>query len=304
MKWIFCVALLVAGAACATASTRATMENAFESFLSGDIPALMRMMEDDAILEERGPLPWQGTYKGPEGLREYLAKFGASIEIVKYSHEILQVDEGRGYVRSRSWGQFKSRRTGAVAPCDNTLHVRVDVSTGKIQSIVVVTDHAAEIPMREAFLTRAEKLAERVMDQWYQRGPAVFDDTSFTAPDLKMAVTGFPREFVTSDWVTGNANLKAFTAKILGAGLFTVDNMIFLYGDENKATVKFEYETYVMTGTGDDLADELDTYADFEFNEAGQLISMQETYSRPLRGWELYPSLPKSARATASPCPH
>ena len=71
-----------------------TVLHFFDAVINGDLDKALGMVHPDCTWVYRGPdsIPFVGEYKGPEGVGDYLQKFGSTVEIVEFNPEMIWND--------------------------------------------------------------------------------------------------------------------------------------------------------------------------------------------------------------------
>ncbi len=80
-----------------------------ERVSSGDIEAAIQHLDDRAVIDEAGDLPYSGRYVGPRGLWQFVKKIPHSLRIQIQS---LEVASASSFVVSKLRLLFVSRSTG------------------------------------------------------------------------------------------------------------------------------------------------------------------------------------------------
>ncbi|MBO9377585.1 DUF4440 domain-containing protein [Sphingomonas histidinilytica] len=112
----------------------------FAAFGAGDVPGAMALLAPDVrwTLHANG-IPWGGTYKGPEGVGDFFAKFGEFAEPIEMTPKSMVEAEGLVYVRGIERSKVKaSGKEYAV----EWVHV-IGTGDGKITSFDEYLDSAA-----------------------------------------------------------------------------------------------------------------------------------------------------------------
>lgn len=85
------------------------IESAWDAFVRGDVDAATKVADDAAEVVIPEAVPWGGTYRGPEGFREFLAKLYESFEELKPAPEkILGADDDHVVVIAHATGKTKA----------------------------------------------------------------------------------------------------------------------------------------------------------------------------------------------------
>jgi haloalkane dehalogenase len=71
-----------------------TILHFFDAVTKGDVDTALSMIHPDCHWVYRGPdsIPFAGEYRGPQGVGEYLQKFGSLVEIVEFEPELIWND--------------------------------------------------------------------------------------------------------------------------------------------------------------------------------------------------------------------
>ena len=80
-----------------------------ERFSSGDIEAASQHLDDRAVIDEAGDLPYSGRYVGPRGLHQFVKKIPYSLRTQIQSVEVASAGS---FVVSKLRLRFASRSTG------------------------------------------------------------------------------------------------------------------------------------------------------------------------------------------------
>jgi ketosteroid isomerase-like protein len=109
----------------------AVVQQAYEAFGRGDIPAVLSALTDDVEWTLQGPpvIPWAGTHRGREGVAEFFSLLGEGLEfelfeplefvaqgdtVVVLGHERSVVKPtGRGF--EQEWAHVYTLRDGKIA---------------------------------------------------------------------------------------------------------------------------------------------------------------------------------------------
>ena len=107
------------------------VQQAYESFGRGDIPAVLDLLTDDVEWTLQGPsiIPWAGTFRRREGIAEFFSLLGETLEfeqfeprkfvgqgdtVVVLGHERSVVKQtGRRY--EQEWAHVYNLRDGKIA---------------------------------------------------------------------------------------------------------------------------------------------------------------------------------------------
>jgi ketosteroid isomerase-like protein len=79
----------------------------YEAFKRGDMRAVFEMLHPEAEFIQSDELPWGGSYKGQEAIREFFARLVANVEsnvsserFIDAGDRVVQVDYTRGKARA------------------------------------------------------------------------------------------------------------------------------------------------------------------------------------------------------------
>jgi uncharacterized protein len=85
------------------------VQSAWDAFARGDIDAVLAAIDPSAETRVPESLPWGGTYAGPEGFREFLAKLGDSFDQFSATPDkVLGADDNHVVVVARTQGRTKA----------------------------------------------------------------------------------------------------------------------------------------------------------------------------------------------------
>ncbi len=85
------------------------IESAWEAFRKGDLDAAAEAIDPSGELITPDSLPWGGTYVGPDGFRDFVAKLNDSFDQFKpVPEKVLGADDDHVVVVVRAAGQTKS----------------------------------------------------------------------------------------------------------------------------------------------------------------------------------------------------
>ncbi|HMC07437.1 MAG TPA: nuclear transport factor 2 family protein, partial [Solirubrobacterales bacterium] len=88
------------------------VQGAWDAFGRGDIDAVLDAIAPSAETRLPETLPWGGTYSGPDGFRDFLAKLGSSFEQFSATPEkVLGADDNHVVVVARTKGRAKGGAT-------------------------------------------------------------------------------------------------------------------------------------------------------------------------------------------------
>ena len=107
------------------------VQQGYEAFGRGDIPAVLELLTDDVEWTEQGPsvIPFAGTFRGREGIAEFFTlldetlefeqfeprKFvgqGDTVVVLGYERDVVK-QTGRGY--EEEWAHVYTLRDGKIA---------------------------------------------------------------------------------------------------------------------------------------------------------------------------------------------
>jgi len=88
------------------------VQGAWDAFGRGDIDALLDAFAPAAETRVPESVPWGGTYTGPDGFRDFLAKLGESFEQFSATPEkVLGADDNHVVVLAKTKGRTKGGGT-------------------------------------------------------------------------------------------------------------------------------------------------------------------------------------------------
>jgi uncharacterized protein len=88
------------------------VQSAWDAFGRGDIDAVLEAISPSAQTRVPESLPWGGTYSGPDGFRDFLAKLGETFEQFSATPEkVLGADDNHVVVLARTKGRTGAGRT-------------------------------------------------------------------------------------------------------------------------------------------------------------------------------------------------
>jgi uncharacterized protein len=88
------------------------VQGAWDAFGRGDIETVLEAISPTAQTRVPESLPWGGTYAGPDGLREFLAKLGDSFEQFSATpQKVLGADDNHVVVLATTKGRTKGGAT-------------------------------------------------------------------------------------------------------------------------------------------------------------------------------------------------
>lgn len=108
------------------------VQQLYQAMAAGDIPTLMGLVTDDAVLVSPGPadlVPWAGEYHGTDELLKYLTVFGQGVEtsgmevhdLIAQGDKVVVLGRHAGLVRATGrsyelqWAQVCTLREGKIA---------------------------------------------------------------------------------------------------------------------------------------------------------------------------------------------
>ncbi len=114
-------------AAAAQAANTAAIERFFQSISAGDLDGLLSVYAEDCEFTAPAPLPWGGTYRGHDGIRQLFERFMPYWkEIEEYAETIVAGErEVMAVVRQRG-------RTRTDAAYDGLLALHFETRDGKL----------------------------------------------------------------------------------------------------------------------------------------------------------------------------
>ncbi|MGZ5347424.1 MAG: nuclear transport factor 2 family protein, partial [Solirubrobacterales bacterium] len=84
------------------------VQHAWDAFGRGDIDAVLDAIAPNAETRLPESLPWGGTYRGPEGFRDFLTKLGEAFEQFKATpQKVLGADDNHVIVVARTKGKAR-----------------------------------------------------------------------------------------------------------------------------------------------------------------------------------------------------
>ena len=107
------------------------VQQAYDAFGQGDVPAVLRLLTDDVEWTLQGPsvIPWAGTHHGHEGVKEFFSLLGETLEFEQFEPReyVAQGDTvvvlgqerslvkptGRGF--EQEWAHVYTLRDGKIA---------------------------------------------------------------------------------------------------------------------------------------------------------------------------------------------
>jgi uncharacterized protein len=88
------------------------VQGAWDAFGRGDIDAVLDAFAPAAETRVPESVPWGGTYTGPDGFRDFLAKLGESFEQFNATPEkVLGADDNHVVVLAKTKGRTKAGGT-------------------------------------------------------------------------------------------------------------------------------------------------------------------------------------------------
>jgi uncharacterized protein len=90
----------------------ALVQQAYALFGHGDIPGVLKLLSPDVVwqITDVENVPFTGTFKGPEGVGRFFAKFAESVDILNFEAQefVAQRDKvvvlGESLVRTKAYG--------------------------------------------------------------------------------------------------------------------------------------------------------------------------------------------------------
>lgn len=125
------------------------MQQAYDAFSKGDIPAVFNFIAEDAEYISVGPsgvIPWAGTYNGHEQIGQFFTRLGEALEFQLFSAQefIAQGDK----LAVITHGRYKVLSNGKVFET-NPQHI-VTFRDGKIVRLIALDDTATIATMLAA----------------------------------------------------------------------------------------------------------------------------------------------------------
>ncbi len=125
------------------------MQQAYDAFSKGDIPAVFNFIAEDAEYTSVGPsgvIPWAGTYNGHEQIGQFFTRLGEALDFQLFSAQefIAQGDKLAVVLH----GRYKVRSNGKVFET-NPQHI-VTFRDGKIVRLIALDDTATIAAMLAA----------------------------------------------------------------------------------------------------------------------------------------------------------
>jgi uncharacterized protein len=88
------------------------VQGAWDAFGRGDIDAVLETIAPSAETRLPESLPWGGTYAGPDGFRDFLAKLDDSFEVFSANpQKVLGADDNHVVVVAKTKGRTKAGST-------------------------------------------------------------------------------------------------------------------------------------------------------------------------------------------------
>ena len=88
------------------------VQSAWDAYGRGDIDAVLDAISASAETRVPETLPWGGTYTGPDGFQDFLARLGESFEQFSASPDkVLGADDNHVVVVAKTKGRTKSGAT-------------------------------------------------------------------------------------------------------------------------------------------------------------------------------------------------
>jgi uncharacterized protein len=114
------------------------VQGAWDAFGRGDIETVLEAISPTAQTRVPESLPWGGTYAGPDGFREFLAKLGDSFEQFSATpRKVLGADDNHVVVLATTKG-----RTKRGAPIEGSTIWIYQLREGKIADAETFGDTA------------------------------------------------------------------------------------------------------------------------------------------------------------------
>jgi ketosteroid isomerase-like protein len=88
------------------------VQGVWDAFGRGDIDAMLEAIAPSAETRLPGSLPWGGTYAGPDGFRDFLARLGDSFDQFSATpQKVLGADDNHVVVVAKTKGRTKTGAT-------------------------------------------------------------------------------------------------------------------------------------------------------------------------------------------------
>ena len=88
------------------------VQGAWDAFGRGDIDAVLEAIAPSAETRVPESLPWGGTYAGPDGFRDFLARLYDSFEVFSATpQKVLGADDNHVVVLAKTKGRTKAGAT-------------------------------------------------------------------------------------------------------------------------------------------------------------------------------------------------
>jgi ketosteroid isomerase-like protein len=88
------------------------VQGVWDAFGRGDIDSILETIAPSAETRVPESLPWGGTYTGPEGFQDFLAKLDASFEVFSATpQKVLGADDNHVVVLAKTKGRTKAGGT-------------------------------------------------------------------------------------------------------------------------------------------------------------------------------------------------
>ena len=85
------------------------VQGAWDAFGRGDIDAVLEAIAPSAETRLPESLPWGGTYAGPDGFRDFLARLNDSFEVFSATpQKVLGADDNHVVVLAKTKGRTKA----------------------------------------------------------------------------------------------------------------------------------------------------------------------------------------------------
>lgn len=69
------------------------LRNAYEAFQRRDLPFIFNLFDDASEIYQTEQLPWGGTYRGPQGVKEFFGKLLQHIDSQVDPKQFVEADE-------------------------------------------------------------------------------------------------------------------------------------------------------------------------------------------------------------------
>lgn len=91
----------------ATRQNRVAVRSAYDAYASNDLEALLALLDDDFEFRQSELVPWGGSYRGREGMSEFLGRITTHVDSVVDPEEFVEADD-HVVVIGRSRGTTKA----------------------------------------------------------------------------------------------------------------------------------------------------------------------------------------------------